>query len=110
VARHRSRQRAVENRLVEEHGLQPLPLGISPHNPRHIFASILVAGGKDPTYVIQQLGRTDPAVTLRAYSRTMRRGQEERERLKALVQGRARAANGQRESAPSQPAHRTTNP
>jgi len=76
------------NRLVEERGLQPLPLGITPHKLRHTFASILVAIGKDPTYVMQQLGRhTDPAFTLRVYSHAMRRSDEERERLKALVEG-----------------------
>ena len=47
---------AHANRLVEERGLQPLPLGITAHKLRHTFASILVAIGKDPTYVMQQLG------------------------------------------------------
>jgi Phage integrase family len=54
-SRHNLRQDVVEpvvnraNRLVEERGLQPLPLGITPHKLRHTFASILVAIGKDPT-------------------------------------------------------------
>jgi integrase len=96
------------NRLVEERGLQPLPLGITPHRLRHTFASILVAIGRDPTYVMQQLGQPDPAFTLRVYAHTMRRSEEERERLKALVQGHVWAANGQREPAPDQPAHRAT--
>jgi integrase len=78
---------AHANRLVEERGLQPLPLGITPHKLRHTFASILVAIGKDPTYVMQQLGHTDPAFTLRVYAHAMRRSDEERERLKALVEG-----------------------
>jgi integrase len=61
-SRHNLRQDVVEpvvnraNRLVEERGLQPLRLGITPHKLRHTFASILVAIGKDPTYVMQQLG------------------------------------------------------
>jgi hypothetical protein len=50
-------------------------------------------------------GRSSP--TLRVYSPTMRRSQEERERLKALVQGHVWAANGQREPAAHQPAHHT---
>jgi hypothetical protein len=74
----------------------------------HTFASTLVAIGRDPTYVMQQLGHTDPAFTLRVYAHTMRRSEEERERLKALVQGHAWAANGQREPAPDQPTHRAT--
>ena len=92
-SRHNLRQDVVDaavihaNRLVEERGLQPLPLGITPHKLRHTFASILVAIGKDPTYVMQQLGHTDPAFTLRVYAHAMRRSEEERERLKALVEG-----------------------
>ena len=75
------------NRLIEERGPQPLPLGITPHKPRHTFASILVATGKDPTYVMQHLGHTDPAFTLRVYSHMMRRSDAEREALKSLVDG-----------------------
>src|SRR5437764_1654017 len=78
---------AHANRLVDERGLQPLPLGITPHKLRHTFASILVAIGKDPTYVMQQLGHTDPAFTLRVYAHAMRRSEDERARLKALVEG-----------------------
>ncbi len=100
-SRHNIRQDVVDavvahaNRLVEERGLQPLPLGITPHKLRHTFASILVAIGKDPTYVMQQLGHTDPAFTLRVYAHVMRRSEEERERLKALVEGHVWAVNGQ---------------
>jgi integrase len=113
-SRHNLRQDVVDavvahaNRLVEERGLQPLPLGITPHKLRHTFASILVAIGKDPTHVMQQLGHTDPAFTLRVYAHTMRRSEEERERLKALVEGHVWAANGQREPAADPQAHRTT--
>ena len=102
-SRHNLRQDVVEpvvnraNRLVEERGLQPLALGITPHKLRHTFASILVAIGKDPTYVMQQLGHTDPAFTLRVYSHMMRRSDEEREELKALVEGRVWAGNRQGE-------------
>ena len=54
-----------------------------------------MAIGKDPTYVMQQLGHTDPAFTLRVYSHMMRRGDAERDRLKALVEGHVWAVNGQ---------------
>jgi Phage integrase family len=67
--------------------MQPLPLGVTPHKLRHTFASILVAIGKEPTYAMQQLGHSDPAFTLRVYSHAMRRSEEEREQLKALVEG-----------------------
>jgi integrase len=92
-SRHNLRQDVVDaavahaHRLVEERGLQPLPLGITAHKLRHTFASILVAIGKDPAYVMQQLGHADPAFTLRVYAHAMRRSDEERARLKALVEG-----------------------
>jgi len=110
-SRHNIRQDVVDavvahaHRLVDERGLQPLPVGITPHKLRHTFASILVAIGKDPTYVMQQLGHTDPAFTLRVYSHMMRRREDERERLKALVEGHVWAVNGQYapDSAPQAP-------
>jgi hypothetical protein len=36
---------------------------------------------------MQQLGHTDPAFTLRVYAHAMRRSEQEREQLKALVEG-----------------------
>ncbi len=91
--RHNLRQRVVApvvakaEELLAERGGQPLPHGITPHKLRHTFASVLFAIGKDPTYVMHQLGHTDPAFTLRVYAHMMRRGPEEREALKALVEG-----------------------
>ena len=91
--RHNLRQRVVApvvakaEELLAERGGQPLPHGITPHKLRHTFASVLFAIGKDPTYVMHQLGHTDPAFTLRVYAHMMRRGPEERDALKALVEG-----------------------
>ena len=45
--------------------------------------------------MMQQLGHTDPAFTLRVYSHMMRRSDEEREELEALVEGRILAGNRQ---------------
>jgi integrase len=73
--------------LLAMRGGPPLPVGITTHKLRHTFASILAAIGKDPTHVMNQLGHTDPAFTLRVYAHMMRRSPEERERLKALVEG-----------------------
>jgi hypothetical protein len=42
-----------------------------------------------------QLGHTDPAFTLRVYAHMMRRGEPEREALKALVEGRVLPGNSQ---------------
>jgi integrase len=76
------------NELLEERGAMPLPRGLTPHKLRHTFASILVATGEDPTSVMTQLGHTDPKFTLRVYTHIMRRGDGERERSKALVEGK----------------------
>jgi integrase len=91
--RHNIRQRVVipvvakAEELLAQRGSQPLPQGISPHKLRHTFASVLIAIGKDPTYVMHQLGHTDPAFTLRVYAHVMRRTPQEREKLKALIEG-----------------------
>ena len=37
--------------------------------------------------MMQQLGHTDPAFTLRVYAHAMRRSEDEHARLKALVEG-----------------------
>ena len=78
----------VADELLAERGLHPLPTGLSPHKLRHSFASLLVALGSDPAYVMGQLGHTDPAFTLRVYTHVMRRDRGERERLRDLVEGR----------------------
>jgi integrase len=77
------------NMLLEQRGEIPLPIGLSPHKLRHTFASLLVALGNDPAYVMGQLGHTDPAFTLRVYTHMMRRGGGEREQLRAVVDGQA---------------------
>ncbi|MDP9376175.1 MAG: site-specific integrase [Actinomycetota bacterium] len=46
--------------LLADRDLPPLPAGVTPHKLRHTFASILVALGRDPAYVMAQLGHTDP--------------------------------------------------
>jgi integrase len=90
--RHNLRQQVLPpviaraEQILAERGGQPLLAGITPHKLRHTFASILVAIGKDPTYVMNQLGHTDPAFTLRVYAHMMRRSNSERERLRALVE------------------------
>jgi integrase len=65
-----------------------LPLGVTAHKLRHTFASALVMIGKDPAFVMSQLGHTDPAFTLRVYAHGMRRDEGDKERLEAIVSGR----------------------
>jgi integrase len=86
--------------LLAERGQHPLPAGITPHKLRHTFASILVALGRDPSYVMQQLGHTDPSFTLRVYAHAMRFSEDEGAHLKALVAGREWAPAGTNEPAP----------
>ncbi len=73
--------------MLTERGELPLPPRLTAHKLRHTFASLLVASGKDPAYVMTQLGQTDPAFTLRVYGHAMRRDESARERLKALLGG-----------------------
>ena len=65
----------------------PLPSGLTPHGLRHTYASILIALGKNPRYVMEQIGHTDPAFTLRLYTHRMQSEPVEEERLRALVDG-----------------------
>ncbi len=107
--RHNLRQRVVApiarkaDELLAERDQRPLPAGLSPHKMRHTFASLLVALGNDPAYVMAQLGHTDPAFTLRAYTHMMRRDPGERERLQALVSGTEWAPLGTSAAIPESP-------
>jgi hypothetical protein len=48
---------------------------------------VLLALGEDAPYVMGQVGHSDPKVTLAIYAQVMWRGEGERERLRALVNG-----------------------
>jgi conjugative relaxase-like TrwC/TraI family protein len=52
-------------------------------------------------YVMAQLGHTDPGFTLRVYAHSMRRDERDKERLRAVVEGRDWAPMGT--GAPSEP-------
>ncbi len=80
--------------LLAARAQPPLPNGVTAHKLRHTFASILFVRGEDPPYVMAQLGHTDPAFTLRVYAHAMRRDDGDKERLKALVEGRDWAPMG----------------
>jgi integrase len=71
--RRRVLLRAVERaneRLAS--GVRELPAGLSPHALRRSFASWLVAEDEDPAYVMEQLGHTDPKMTLGLYARALK--------------------------------------
>jgi integrase len=69
-------------------GRDPLPR-LTPHSLRRSFASLLVAIGRDPLYVADQLGHVDPGFSLRTYARVVRLRENERAQLKALAGGEA---------------------
>jgi len=87
---------ARADELLAERGDRALPFGVTAHKLRHTFTSILFALGKDPAYVMSQLGHTDAAFTLRTYAHAMRRDKGDLERLRALVEGRDWAPLGTR--------------
>ena len=80
-----SAQRANENLAKRERN--PLPDGLTPHSLRRTFISLLLATGDEVPHVMRQVGHTDPKVTLSIYAQAMFRGDGERDRLRALVEG-----------------------
>ncbi len=78
------------NKNLGARDLPPLPEGITPHSLRRTFASILYAIGEDPGVVMDEMGHTDPALALRVYRQSMRRGEDEKAALRALIEGPAR--------------------
>jgi integrase len=99
----RSMERA--NRRLAERDLAPLPEGLTPHSLRRTYASLLIAKGDELPYVMAQLGHADPKMTLGVYAHLMLRTQDERERLRALVEGADWAQMGTNpEIEPSAPA------
>ena len=88
--RNRVLAKAVENanaRLLKA-GEPPLPSPLRPHDLRRTFASLLVALGRDPADFMAQMGHSTAGMTLETYARKMRSQDGERERLRALVEGR----------------------
>jgi integrase len=76
----------------------------SPRSPplRRTFCSLLYGLGEDPGVVMDEMGHTDPALALRVYRQAMRRGEDEKAQLRALVEGAAFARSGS-QSERSQP-------
>jgi integrase len=85
---------AIADQRLEAAGEAPLPQPLTPHKLRHTFASVLVAMGCDPAYVMGQLGHADPGFTLRVYTHGMRRDPTSRETLRELVGAADWAATG----------------
>ena len=84
------------NEQLADEGLTALPEGLTLHALRRTCASLLVALGKDPRYVMAQMGHTDPTVTLGIYAQVMNTSEDDRARLRALVEGDYLAVAGSR--------------
>ena len=82
------------NKNLEAEGLPPLPAKLTPHSLRRTFCSLLYALGEDPGVVMDEMGHTDPALALRVYRQAMRRGEQEKAELRALVEGQHLAVAG----------------
>jgi integrase len=76
----------ASERLVDA-GYGPLPDHLTPHSLRRTFASVLYALGEDPGVVMDEMGHASPTLALAVYRQTMRRGDDEKARLRALVEG-----------------------
>lgn len=75
-------------------GYVPLPDGLTPHKLRHTYTSLLAALGTDPGAMMDLLGHTDPGFTLRVYRHSMRRDDQSRAELRALI-GAENSGTGQ---------------
>jgi integrase len=89
AVKHASARLEADNR-------PPLPERITPHSLRRTFASLLYALGETPPIVMQEMGHTDPGLALKVYAQSMRRGEDEKAALRALVEGEVLANSGQR--------------
>jgi integrase len=66
---------------LDKAGLQPVRW----HDLRHTFASLLIAGGANITFVSRQLGHTSSQVTLNVYAHLLDR-EEHAQRTRAMLE------------------------
>lgn len=69
------------NRLLRHRGV-PEIVACTPHTLRRTYISLLLAAGCDPAYVQQQVGHTDPTLTLRIYQQLLKRKRREEYRTR----------------------------
>jgi integrase len=63
---------ADANKLRAKHD-RPLLPAVTPHTCRRTFASLSLAAGRDPRFVMAQMGHTDARLTLSLYAQVMNR-------------------------------------
>jgi integrase len=83
------------NTCLEAVGVPPLRK-LTPHSLRRTFCSLLYALGEDPGTVMDEMGHANPELALRVYRQAMRRGEDEKAQLRALVEGAEVADIGRR--------------
>jgi integrase len=88
----------LANTTLEAAGLPPLPVKLTPHSLRRTFCSLLYALGEDPGTVMDEMGHTNEGLALRIYRQAMRRDENEKAALAALVEGSIMADGGRREA------------
>jgi integrase len=110
--RERVLGKAIEeaDKALVKAGHSPLPERLTQHSLRHTYISLRMALGHDLARVSEDVGHSDMAVTYRIYTHVMRLEDDERERLRGLVEGTDWAAMGSKdareeESAAAQTAH-----
>ena len=77
VARVNDRREAEGNML--------LPPRVTPHTLRRTFASLALTAGRDPRWVMGQLGHTDARLTLTVYAQVMQRKRVDRDLVSGLM-------------------------
>lgn len=64
---------ARANEKRDREGKMLLPAKVTPHTLRRTFASLALAAGRDPRWVMSQLGHADARLTLNVYAQVMQR-------------------------------------
>ncbi len=85
------------NDHLEDQGKPPVPTKLTPHGLRRTFLSLLYAIGESPATVMAEAGHKSPALALRVYAQSMRRGEDETAQIQALIEGEVLANGGQRD-------------
>lgn len=76
--------RRVNERRAGE-GRQLLPDRVTPHALRRTFASLALAAGRDPRWVMGQMGHTDARLTLSVYAQVVQRREADEELIWRLM-------------------------
>jgi integrase len=75
------------NEWLAKKRLPLIPERLKTHELRHTFASLLFEAGATVPYVMDQLGHSDPKVTLSIYTHVLERKRDTGKRLDELVRG-----------------------